>query len=256
MTDDNHLSTASPIPLPTDMAAAVDAFVREHHYPTFHPRAVLFDMDGVLFDSMPNHNVSWMQVSDAYSLGMRPNEAFLHEGRTGASTIDLLMQRSHGRHATEEEKREIYAEKCRLFSLLPTAQKMAGADAVLAAVKARSLAILVVTGSGMASLLDRLNTGYPGFFSPDRVVSSKDVRHGKPAPDPYLLGLEKAGVQPWEAIVIENAPLGVQSATAAGIFTIAVNTGPLAPELLAEAGANLVFPSMTALAEAEFFGKI
>ena len=82
-------------------------------------------------------------------------------------------------------------------------------------------------------------------------MSSKDTLRGKPHPDPYLLGLQRAGaLQPWQALVVENAPLGVQAAVSAGIFTIAVNTGPLPESALAEAGANLLFPSMTALAEA------
>jgi len=62
--------------------------------------------------------------------------------------------------------------------------------------------------------------------------------------------LEKGGFLPNEAIVIENAPLGVQAGVAAGIFTIAVNTGPLPDEVLWDAGANLLFPSMEAFNEA------
>ena len=62
---------------------------------------------------------------------------------------------------------------------------------------------------------------------------------------PYLKGMEKAGVEPWEAIVVENAPLGVRAAVAAHIFTVAVNTGPLPNEMLSEEGANLVFSRMT-----------
>ncbi len=64
------------------------------------------------------------------------------------------------------------------------------------------------------------------------------------------MGLEKAGVAPEEAIVVENAPMGVEAAVAAGIFTIAVNTGLLPDSALTDRGAHLVFPSMKALAEA------
>ena len=63
------------------------------------------------------------------------------------------------------------------------------------------------------------------------------------------MGLEKAGVQAYEAIVVENAPIGVQAGMAAGIFTIAVNTGPLDGQVLLDAGANLLFPSMQALCD-------
>ena len=121
---------------------------------------------------------------------------------------------------------------------------------MLKEVKNLGLTIAVVTGSGQQSLLQRLEDNYPGIFRPELIVSSKDVRHGKPNPEPYLLGLERTGLKPWEAIVVENAPLGVQAAVAAGIFTIAVNTGPLPESVLLQSGADLLFPSMTALAEA------
>ena len=81
------------------------------------------------------------------------------------------------------------------------------------------------------------------------MVTAFDVKQGKPNPEPYLMGLRKANIQASEAIVVENAPLGVQAARAAGIFTIAVNTGPLKDEVLKEAGANLVLPSMQYLAD-------
>ena len=56
--------------------------------------------------------------------------------------------------------------------------------------------------------------------------------------------------EPWECIVIENAPLGVEAGARAGAFTIAVTTGPIPPEELWKAGADMVFPSMEQLADA------
>lgn len=219
----------------------------------FSPKAVLFDMDGVLFNSMPNHATSWASVCTRFGLNMSLEEAYLYEGRTGASTINILARREWGRDATEEEIRDIYAEKCKDFNACPEAPKMEGAEQVLELVRSLGLKIIVVTGSGQKSLLDRLESGYPGFFAPERIVSSKDVEHGKPNPEPYLKGLVKAGVKANEAIVVENAPLGVRAGVAAGIFTIAVNTGPLPDKVLLDEGANLLYPSMKALAESPIF---
>ncbi len=213
-------------------------------------KAVLFDMDGVLFDSMPNHARSWAQVCREFGLDMTPEEAYLHEGRTGASTINLLARRQWGRDATDEEIRRIYDEKCRLFNACPEAPRMDGAADVLRRVQDDGLTIVVVTGSGQRSLIDRLEHNYPGVFHRDLMVTSFDVEHGKPDPEPYLMGLRRAGVQPWEALVVENAPLGVRAGVAAGIFTVAVNTGPIPPKVLADEGADLVFPSMAALGTA------
>ena len=81
------------------------------------------------------------------------------------------------------------------------------------------------------------------------MVTAYDVKKGKPDPEPYLMALEKAGLQPNEAMVVENAPLGVRSAKGAGIFTVAVNTGILKDEDLWQAGADVVLADMAALLE-------
>jgi beta-phosphoglucomutase-like phosphatase (HAD superfamily) len=81
------------------------------------------------------------------------------------------------------------------------------------------------------------------------MVTAFDVKYGKPNPEPYLMGMQKGNLRPEECIVVENAPLGVQAAKAAGIFTIAVNTGPLPDKVLLDEGADLLFPSMQALCD-------
>ena len=81
------------------------------------------------------------------------------------------------------------------------------------------------------------------------MVTAFDVKYGKPHPEPYLMGLQKAGVHANEAFVVENAPMGVEAGVAAGIFTIAVNTGPLPDKVLLDAGADLLYPDMASLAK-------
>ncbi len=213
-------------------------------------RGIMFDMDGVLFDSMPYHSKSWARVCNEYGLHITEEEVYMNEGRTGFSTINWLTERQWGRATTQEEVEHIYALKCKAFNAYPEAPKMPGAEELLRQVKASGRMICVVTGSGQASLLNRLTGNYPGFFTEERIVSSRDVKHGKPHPEPYIMGLEKMGLQPWEAVIVENAPLGVRAGVAAGVFTIAANTGPLADKVLAEEGASIVVPSMLALAEA------
>ena len=82
------------------------------------------------------------------------------------------------------------------------------------------------------------------------MVTAFDVERGKPDPEPYLMGLQKGGLHADECVVVENAPLGVRAAKAAGIFTIAVNTGPLPNEALTDEGADILLPSMQALCDA------
>ena len=112
--------------------------------------------------------------------------------------------------------------------------------------KDSGLTISIVTGSGQHSLLDRLEEAFTDLIDRDKIVTAFDVKQGKPSPEPYLAGLRKCHVQPWEAIVVENAPLGVRAAVGARIFTVAVNTGPLPDKMLADEGANLIYSRMTA----------
>ena len=218
--------------------------------PSSYLRAVLFDMDGVLFDSMPYHADSWAQVMHRHGLHLTREEAFLHEGRTGKATINLVYQRQYGKDAPDELIQQIYQEKCDIFNRFPEPPAMPGAHELLQKVQAEGLIPVLVTGSGQRTLLAHLNHQYPGIFTPEHMVTAFDVKHGKPDPEPYLMGLQKAGVRANEAVVVENAPIGVQAGHAAGIFTIAVNTGPLDGQVLLDAGADLLFPSMPALCEA------
>lgn len=215
----------------------------------FSPKAILFDMDGVLYDSMKFHAQAWKTVSDWHNLLATEKDFYMFEGRTGASTIDILFRRSFNRDATTEEKSQIYEEKSRLFNKLNDGEPMPGAAKVLKKAKALGLQMVVVTGSGQKSLIDKLEHTYPGCFTPDMMVTAFDVKYGKPDPEPYLIGLKKAGVKAEEAVVVENAPLGVRAGVAAGIFTVAVNTGPLDDSELLSEGADMIFPSMMALAD-------
>ena len=212
-------------------------------------KAVLFDMDGVLFDSMPYHSEAWHTVMKSHGLTLSREEAYMHEGRTGASTINIVFQRELGREATQEEIESIYQEKSVLFNSYPEAKRMPGAWELLQKVKKDGLIPMVVTGSGQLSLLERLEHNYPGMFRKELMVTAFDVKYGKPNPEPYLIALKKGGIKADEAVVVENAPLGVEAGHNAGIFTIAVNTGPLNGQVLLDAGADLLLPSMQALSD-------
>ncbi|MBO5679040.1 MAG: HAD-IA family hydrolase [Bacteroidaceae bacterium] len=213
-------------------------------------RAVLFDMDGVLYNSMPSHAKAWHRAMAHFGYDLPEQEAYMHEGRTGASTINIVSLRQRGVEESEERIQEIYRVKSEFFNEYPPAEPMSGALELLRKLQIQGLKILIVTGSGQASLLDRLNHHFPGIFCRELMVTAFDVKRGKPDPEPYLMGLQKGGLHADECVVVENAPLGVRAAKAAGIFTIAVNTGPLPNEALTDEGADILLPSMQALCDA------
>ena len=223
---------------------AIQNYLEAHQYKAIELKATLFDMDGVLFDSMKNHATAWNKAMKLYGMTLTEEEAYMHEGRTGASTINIVSTRERGYEATEGEIKEIYKTKSDIFNRLPKAKRMPGALEVLTQIKENGLTPMVVTGSGQLSLLDKLNHNFPNIFQEHLMVTAFDVKYGKPNPEPYLMAIKKAGINANQAIVIENAPLGVQAGVAAGIFTVAVNTGPLPDSALLEQGANLLFHSM------------
>ena len=210
-------------------------------------KAVFFDMDGVLFDSMPYHAQAWQRALSERGLSFSLYDAYLHEGRTADSTIDEAFIRAYGHTADRRTKDEIYSTKTDYFHQYPEPPQIPAVADVLRYVRSKNRQILVVTGSAQMSLLDRLQSNFPDIFEEGKIISAFDVEHGKPHPEPYLIALRRAGVAADEAIVVENAPLGVRSAVAAGISTIAVNTGVLDSKVLADEGASVVLSDMQEL---------
>jgi len=234
-----------------DIKTAIDNYKKSSGFGAFNPKAVLFDMDGVLIDSMPNHAVAWHKSLARYGISMPEAEAYKYEGMRSVEIVTAKAKEQWGRDIPLEEAEKIYEAKIEEFGKLPKPQKMAGIDSLMQQIADDGLLITIVTGSAQRGLLHRLETDFVPFVDKDRIVSAFDVKRGKPLPDPYLAGLRKSGdLQPFEAIVVENAPLGVRAGHAANIFTVAVNTGPLPDEILWESGADLVFPSMPAFSEA------
>ena len=229
---------------------AIIKYTKAQGYDSLRLRAVLFDMDGVLYNSMPYHAKAWHRAMAQFGYDLPEDEVYMHEGRTGHSTINLVSRRQHGVEVSDERVSEIYKVKSDLFNEFPPAEPRPGALSLLRQLKEQGLKILIVTGSGQCSLLDKLNHDYPDIFRRELMVTAFDVKHGKPHPEPYLMGMQKGGLRPDECIVVENAPLGVRAAKAAGIFTIAVNTGPLPDGALLDEGADLLYPSMQTLSDA------
>ena len=212
-------------------------------------KAYFFDMDGVLFDSMPRHAVAWEEVMKRHNLPFTARDCYINEGRTGESVIREAFLNVLGRDATPEEVKTIYAEKSAYYhELIKTSTPtIPNVEHVLQWVKNTGDQIWVVTGSGMRTLLDSLNQVFPSIFQQDRMITAYDVIKGKPDPEPYLKAWERSGLTKEQCIVIENAPLGVRSGKAAGLTVYAVNTGILTREYLLKEGADCVFDSMAEL---------
>lgn len=213
-------------------------------------KAVLFDMDGVLYDSMKNHAVAWVQSMQKFGINMTADDAYATEGARGVDTIRYMVRQQKGIEISEAQAQEMYDEKSRIFHSMPEAPIMPGILSLMEQISNAGISIGVVTGSGQKPLIARILRDFGKYVTPEHITTAYDVPRGKPNPDPYLIGLQKAGnLQPSEAIVVENAPLGIRAGIAANIYTVAVNTGPLADQVLLDAGANILFPTMQSLSD-------
>ena len=229
---------------------SIRKYLEKHAFEALRPKAVLFDMDGVLYDSMSNHAVAWQQSMAEFGIHMTAEDAYATEGARGVDTIKKMVLQQQGRDIDEAEAQRMYDVKTQIFHSLPEAPVMPGVIELMRQIKEGGLLCCVVTGSGQRPLINRILKDFGAFVDETHITTAYDVRRGKPLPDPYLMGLQKAGnLQPWEAVVIENAPLGIQAGTAAKIFTIGVNTGPLPDQTLLDAGADLLFPTMQELSD-------
>jgi HAD superfamily hydrolase (TIGR01509 family) len=224
---------------------AIKQYLERHGFEALSPKAVLFDMDGVLYDSMPNHAIAWQQSMAQFGITMTADDAYATEGARGVDTIRKMVMLQQGREIDEAEAQRMYDVKSHIFHQLPEASIMPGILTLMQQIHDDGIQIGVVTGSGQKPLIKRILKDFGTFVDEAHITTAYDVRRGKPKPDPYLMGLRKAGdLMPYEAIVVENAPLGIQAGVAAKIFTIAVNTGPLSVQTLLDANADLLFPTM------------
>ena len=210
-------------------------------------KAVFFDQDGVLYNSMPYHATSWAWAMTKHGMPYTPEECYRNEGRTSTGVIQEYHERIFGTPASPELIEAIYADKSARFTEMTGGFPgiIPDVDKVLQWLHEQGIQCWVVTGSGQRNLINALNETFDHVFT--GIISSFDVTKGKPDPEPYLKAWERSGFKKEECVVVENAPLGVRAAKAAGLFTIAVNTGPLPDSDLYDEHADIVLPDMQAL---------
>ena len=153
----------------------IEQYVEKHGFPAFSPKAVLFDMDGVLYNSMPNHAIAWQKSMALFGIRMTAHDAYATEGARGVDTIRYMVRQQQGRDIDEEEAQRMYDEKTRLFHLLPETPVMPGIPQLMAKIHRDGLGIGVVTGSGQKPLIHRLLDDFSEYLTPEHIVTAYDV---------------------------------------------------------------------------------
>ena len=181
--------------------------------------AVVFDLDGLLVDSEPVQIAAWETFLARY--GERLNPALLQDmfGLRVWDSARLLIDKLTLPLSVDE----VVAERDALFfELLPgQLHPMPGAAASVRALAKRSFRLALAT-SGHRRYVDVVlrELGLEGMFEAE--VTGDMVSNGKPAPDIYLAAASKLGVAPSNCVALEDAPIGIASATAAGMICLAI----------------------------------
>lgn len=194
-------------------------------------RAVIFDVDGVLVQSMEKHHEAYLKAFEHLPTApVRAEEVFANEGRRSREVIEALAEARH-LSLSKEELDEMNRRKQETFFGFGPLPLYPGVPDLVGTLKDHGLLVAAVTGTNRKNVDNHLGPLTRRF---DAIVTADDVKRTKPHPEPYLAALAKLDVEPDEAVVVENATLGIRAAKAAGMRVIAV-TSTLPAGMLREA---------------------
>jgi len=182
-------------------------------------RAVLFDLDGVLLKSMEQHLEAWQHAFRRFNTIIKDSDFYQLEGRGVKAVVETLVNK-FGIDPNLNEK--LIDIKVAYYNKNFQPIFYDNLYDVLDLLKKSQLDMAVVTGGYRNRVTKIVEEYFSGYFS--AIVASDDVKNTKPFPEPYLKGAELIGYQPEECLVVENAPMGVESAKKAGMKVVAITT--------------------------------
>ena len=196
--------------------------------------AMLFDLDGVLINSTPAVARVWRRW--AMEHGFNPEEVVARaHGRPSLTTVrEYLPDADHEAENREVERREIED----LEGVVP----LPGALDLLASLPEDRWTIVTSCTRPLAEV--RIQAA--GLPLPRKMITSNDIRHGKPHPEPYLKGASVLGFPSHECIVLEDVPAGVRAGKSAGAKVLAFTTTVQGPDLR-QAGADWILKNCASI---------
>ena len=192
-------------------------------------KGIIFDMDGVLIDAMPFHAEAMrMAINEETGYAIDKKIVYLLEGMPGPGLVKEIFKRENINKDTGDYLAEkISKRKKELFKQIQKSQAIEGAKELIEDLRYCNCLKAVVSGASkkeIEAILDE-NIGLKNF---NVVIAGDDIEEGKPHPSPFQTALRRMDLKPSEAIVVENAPLGVEAAIRAGIeYIVTLNNTPL-----------------------------
>lgn len=180
-------------------------------------KAIIFDVDGVLVDSMRFQADAWAEALKEVGISIKREDIYELEGSNDKRLITSIFQKFgkepeawHYEQLPEKKRAALKFDEIKPFEGIPECLKQLKQHFRLA----------MVSGSNSNTVQKVVNKFFPNCF--DAIVTGSDLERGKPDPDPFLTALEKLDLTKNECIVIENAPLGITAAKRAGLYCVAV----------------------------------
>lgn len=176
-------------------------------------KALIFDLDGTLADTMPTHYIAWKSTLSAYGIDFPENLFYSWAGRSSKKIVEMLNEM----HGTNMIPEKVDHDKEQAF--LSYIHTMKPIENVLnIAKKYHGILPMAIGTGGIPEVVNlTLKTiGADHLF--DIIVTAHDVQNHKPAPDTFLLGAKRMGVEPQFCQVFEDANLGVEAAKSAGMM--------------------------------------
>jgi beta-phosphoglucomutase len=184
-------------------------------------KAILFDLDGVIVDSLYNHYLAWQNMFEALGGSVSLQTVLLHEGRNSFEILPTLMKES-GVNIPEEQWKPLIEKKREYFRSIAQLKYYPNAFETIAEVRKRGYKTALVTACARKNMENFVNAERQMLF--DVIISGDDVERSKPNPDPYLKAERLLKINTDECVVVENAPLGIEAAKNAGMICIAVES--------------------------------
>ena len=202
-------------------------------------KAFIFDMDGVLTDTVEYHYQSWKRLAVELNISFirKDNEKLL--GLARPDSMKIFLQ---GRPTTESEFQQLLQKKNEYFLQLidqfSPANLLPGVSKLLSTIKQAGFKLAVASSSRNTEvILNRLEIAT--IF--ETISDSNIIQHGKPAPDLFLDAAHHLGVSPPECVVLEDSAAGVEVGLSAGMLVVGIGYTNLVGR------AHLRYPAMAAV---------
>jgi beta-phosphoglucomutase len=184
-------------------------------------KAILFDLDGVIVDSLHYHYLAWDHMFKEIGGSVTEESIFLSEGMNSFDILPLFLKQFNVELPIEKHLQFI-EDKRKYFRQIVKLTYYPNAFETIEQLRDRGYTTALVTACARKNMEKSIDAEHQKLF--EFIISGDDVTHSKPNPDPYLIAQKALGLEVSECVAIENAPLGVESVKNAGMICIAVES--------------------------------